>query len=251
MAAGSRAIQAIADLFDIVLEVRDARLPSATAVADLHPRLRNKPRVVLLNREDLAQPAWTRKWISFLGAERQAALSTTATHAGSLRSLRTAVRALTPKARLRVGVVGAPNTGKSSVINALARRKKAVAENRPGVTKHLRWIAIDDRIDVLDTPGILEPRISDSTVAWQLALCGMLPEAAYDPEEVIRAFLLWGASRKLQTLVGMDLESFARARGMLRRGGEIDRPNAARALMKTFREGRLGRFTFEYPGETR
>ena len=251
MAAGSRAVQAIADLLDIILEVRDARLPSATAVARLHPRLRNKPTVVLLNREDLAQPAWTRKWLAFLRAEGKEAVSTTATHSGSVRKVRAAIQALRTRGRVRVGVVGAPNTGKSSLINALVRRKKAVAENRPGVTRHVRWIAMDDRVDVLDTPGMLEPRIPSATSAWQLALCGILPEATFDAVEVALAFLSWANTRTSTALAGVDLEGFARERGMLRRGGEVDRPNAARALLKAFRDGRLGRFTFEFPGETR
>jgi ribosome biogenesis GTPase A len=251
MAAGSRAIHAIADLFDIVLEVRDARLPLATAVAHLNPRLRTKPTLVLLNRQDLAQPAWTRKWLSFFHAEGRKALATTATHAGSLRNIRAAVTALRPKGRVRVGVVGAPNTGKSSLINALARRKKAVVENKPGVTRHVRWIALDERVDVLDTPGMLEPRISNATTTWQLGLCGILPEGTFDAEEVACAFLSWARGLRPQILNGVDFEGLARERGMLRRGGEIDRPNAARALLKAFRDGRFGRFTFEFPGESR
>jgi ribosome biogenesis GTPase A len=147
-------------------------------------------------------------------------------------------------------VVGAPNTGKSSVINALAHRKKALAQDKPGVTKHVRWIALDDRVDLLDTPGVLQPRVTDGTTAWQLALCGILPENAFDVEEAVQQYVAWLARRNPGQASKLDLETFGRQRGMLRRGGEIDRRNAARAFIKEFRVGRLGRITFELPGES-
>jgi ribosome biogenesis GTPase A len=249
MAAGARALREIADLLDIVLEIRDARLPSATAVAHLHSRLKNKPTVVLLNREDLAQPDWTRKWLAFLHEEDRDALATIATRAASLRKVRTVIQSFRAWGRVRVGVVGAPNTGKSSVINALARRKKAVAGNRPGVTRQVRWIAMDERVDLLDTPGMLEPRISNATTAWQLALCGILPEGTFDVEEVASSFISWIRRWDPQPLFSGGLEGFARKRGMLRRGAEVDRSKAARAMLKAFQDGRLGRFTLEFPGD--
>ncbi len=249
MAAGLRAVVEAADLIDMVLEVRDARLPLATATAKLH-RLKSKPTFVLLNRKDLAEDAGTRAWLKSLSDNGVEAFAGSGTHAATLRSLRAALAAYKGKrARTRIAVVGAPNTGKSSVINSLVRRKRTVVEDRAGVTRHVRWIALDDRVDILDTPGVLEPKISNKTMAWQLALCGILPESAFDVDEVIEQFAAWISRERPELASKVDLESFSRQRGMLRRGGEIDRRNAAGALLREFRTGKLGRFTFEHARE--
>lgn len=251
MAASMRAMLDAADLVDLVIEVRDARLSKSTAVASLHRRLKSKSTLVLLNRADLAQTAATRAWLAQLSGGGIPAFSGTGTNAATLRPLRAAiVKHKGRRTRTRVAVVGAPNTGKSSVINALVHRKRTVVQDKAGVTRHLRWIALDDRVDMLDTPGILEPRIESSTVAWQLGLCGLLPESAFDVEDVVGEFCEWVANNR-PALAGMaDLESFARSRGMLRHGGELDRRNAARAFIKEFRAGRLGRITFELASKT-
>jgi len=206
--------------------------------------------VVLLNRQDLAEQAATQRWLDALGLVGIKAFSTTATRAGTLRAVRTTLRAFPGRStRIRAAVVGAPNTGKSSVINALASRKKAARENRAGVTRHVNWISLDEGVDLLDTPGVLEPRITDPARAWQLALCGILPESAFDVEEVAVCFADWTAGHGRDANRTLDLNSFARRRGMLRNRGEIDRRNAARALLTSFREGRLGRYTLELPGD--
>ena len=250
MAAGLRAVMDAADLIDVVLEVRDARLPRSTATAALHRRLKLKPTFVLLNRKDLAEGSATRGWLSYLSDRGTAAFTGSGTHAATLRSLRAALIAYKGRrTRTRVAVVGAPNTGKSSVINSLVHRKRTIVQSKPGVTRHVRWIALDDNVDILDTPGVLEPKISNKTTAWQLALCGVLPESAFDVDEVIEHFTTWLAQARPERAAKVDLESFARQRGMLRRGGEIDRRNAAGAFLREFRAGKLGRFTFEFAGE--
>lgn len=250
MAAGKRAIDEHASLIDLVVEVRDARLPAATAVADLHPKLRAKPRVTLLNREDLADPAATTRWLKALRPSGPA-YATIGTHAASLRGVREAIVA-SPRRRatMHVAVVGAPNTGKSSVINALARRKRAVAQDRAGVTRHVRWLALAPGIELLDTPGVLPPKIVSASAAWQLAASGCLPESAYDAEDVVERLDAWLRAAGLEAAAArVDLTGFARAHGMLRKGGEVDRAAAARKLLTQFRSGSLGRFTFELPGE--
>jgi len=250
MAAGLRAVLGIADLIDVVIEVRDARLPRSTAVASLHARLKSKPMLVLLNRQDLADPASTAAWLADLGKSGIWACAGTGTRAASLRPLRSALLDFRGRrARVRAAVIGAPNTGKSSVINALVHRKRTVVQNKAGVTRHVRWIALNERTDLLDTPGVLEPKIANQTKAWQFALCGILPESAFDPEEVAEQFHSWLARHHPDSAGIADLESFARQRGMLRRGGELDRRNAARAFLKEFRAGTLGRITFERPGD--
>ena len=250
MAAGKRAIDERASLIDLVVEVRDARVPAATAVASLHSKLRGKPRVTLLNREDLADPAATARWLRMLRPNGPA-YATIGTRASSLRAPREAILAAPRRrATLHVAVVGAPNTGKSSIINALARRKRAVAQDRAGVTRHVRWLALAAGVELLDTPGVLPPKIVSRDAAWQLAACGCLPETAYDPEDVVERLGAWLRAAELGAAAErVDLTEFARAHGMLRKGGEVDRAAAARKVLAQLRSGSLGRFTFELPGE--
>jgi ribosome biogenesis GTPase A len=249
MAAGIRAVVAVADLIDIVIEVRDARVPRSTAVADLHPRLRSKSQIALLNRADLAEDAATAAWLSALKAGGRAAFSTVGTKAATLRALRADLLSRPRKrAVLRVAVVGAPNTGKSSVINGLSRHKRAVVADKAGVTRHVRWLKLETGVELLDTPGLLPPRIVGDDAAWQLSLCGSLPETAFDVEETVAHLHAWLARHKAQLAASTELDAFAQARGMRRRGGELDRLNAARKLVSLFRAGKLFRATFEMPG---
>jgi ribosome biogenesis GTPase A len=248
MAAGMRAIDEIAAVIDVVVEVRDARVPAATAVAHLHPKLGRKPSLILLNREDLADPRATGLWLSTLRQSGRSVFAGVGTRASSLHGLRDAIISRPRRAgRLRVAVVGAPNTGKSSVINALGRRKRAVVQDRAGVTRHVRWLTVSDGVEVLDTPGVLPPRIASPDAAWQLAACGCLPETAYDPEDVVERLAAWVRTQGLVQADRFELDAFARAHGMLRKGGELDRPAAARKLLATFRAGALLHVTFERP----
>lgn len=253
MAAGLRGLEQSADLIDAVLEVRDARLPATTAVAQLHRKLAKKPTFILLNRQDLAAPSLTKAWVAELAPGRPGVFAGVGTSASSLRALRTALVSVSAPsrghARFRIAVVGAPNTGKSSVINALLRRKRTVVADKPGVTRHLSWLPLDGRTEMLDTPGVLQPKVAGAQAGWQLALCGILPTSAIDAEEVVDDLRDWLATRDHHLRTDGDLEAFARRRGMLRRNGESDRRNAALAFMKDFRAGRFGRITFEVPRE--
>ena len=251
MVAGMRQVASLARVIDVVIEVRDARVPAATAVSHLHTGLRAKPRLVVLNREDLADPAATARWLRALRRD-QPAFAVIGTSAASLREVRVRLLAM-PHRRgaLHAAVVGAPNTGKSSVLNALSRRKRAIAQDRAGVTRHARWLPLGDSVRLLDTPGVLAPKITSRDAAWQLAACGCLPETAYDPEDVVERLGAWLRARGFDDAAARtDLTKFAASHGMLRKGGEIDRPGAARKLLALFRSGTLGRFTFELPDDT-
>ena len=248
MAAGMRAVVAAADIIDVVVEVRDARLPRSTAVAHLHRSLARKPVVVLLNRTDLAQPRCNDDWITALRRDGASAFGGVGTRAATLRGLRDdLLNRPKRRGRLRIAVVGAPNTGKSSVINALSRRKRAAAQDKPGVTRHVVWLPLSGGVELLDTPGMLAPRITDRDAAWQLALCGSLPETAHDPEETVDRLRDWLAVHRPELASKADLDAFAAARGMRSRGGEPDRTNAARTFLARFRAGDLFRITFERP----
>lgn len=248
MAAGMRSVVEVADLIDVVIEVRDARLPRSTAVADLHPRLRHKPAIALLNRCDLAEDGATAAWLAALRAGERTCFSTVGTRAGTLRELRADLLSR-PRKRgiLRAAVVGAPNTGKSSVINALSRNKRASVADKAGVTRRVRWLKLETGVELLDTPGLLPPRIVGEEAAWQLSLCGSLPETAFDVEETVAHLRRWLELHRPRLASHADLDSFAAARGMRRRGGELDRLNAARKLVSLFRAGKLFRVTFELP----
>jgi len=241
MAAGLRSVLAASDLITVVLEVRDARLPRSTAVAAQHKKLRAKPLIVVLNHADLAAPAVTKEWLADFARQGVRAFACVGTRAATLRPVREALLAdkRTPARAVRAAVVGAPNTGKSSIINALARRRSTQTQDRPGVTRAIQWIRLDGSAQLLDTPGVLAPRIGDPTSAWRLAACGVLAESAVDIEDV--------AAKLALDLHAQDLESYARQHGMLRRAGTPDTLNAARAFLKEFRDGRLGRHTFERP----
>ncbi len=253
MAAGILKLEKIAPLIDLVVEVRDARLPCSTAPARLPGRLGAKPRFIVLNRSDVADPVETERWVCSLRRKGQTAFAIAATRPATVRPLRAALLSQPARGpRLRIAVIGAPNTGKSSLINALARRKGAPAQNRPGVTRNTGWIVLDRRVEMLDTPGVLEPAIRDARTAWQFAVCGILPENAFDPEDAAMHLCAWWQHhRPSDAPHSLDLESFARRRGMLTRGDELNRRNAAGALLREFRAGKLGRVTFERVDDTR
>jgi ribosome biogenesis GTPase A len=147
---------------------------------------------------------------------------------------------------MRAMVVGIPNTGKSSIINGLLRRTAAKTADKAGVTRSLQWFRVQPKFEVMDTPGILVPKIASPAAQWQLALTGALPRERFDPEDVAARFAAWAHEERPAAGVP-DLESFARARGFARRGGEIDLHNAAGAFLKEYGDAKFGRFSFERP----
>jgi ribosome biogenesis GTPase A len=142
-------------------------------------------------------------------------------------------------------VVGLPNSGKSSIINGLLRRAAARTEDRAGVTRALQWFRVGANLELMDTPGILVPKIASPEAQWKLALVGAVPRERYDPEDIAVRFHRWlSASTKGRTKVP-DLETFSRVRGFMRRGGEVDYHNAAQSYIKDFNDGKFGRITLE------
>ncbi|MGC1380950.1 MAG: GTPase, partial [Candidatus Baltobacteraceae bacterium] len=148
----------------------------------------------------------------------------------------------------RAMVVGIPNSGKSSIINALVGRSAAKTEDRAGVTRQLQWFRLSRDVELMDTPGVLPPKIGGSASQWKLALCGAVPRALYDPAEVAEAFYRWLVGRHPRTNVP-SLQAFAAARGFMRRGGEVDYHNAAQSYIRAFNEGAFGRISLESPDD--
>jgi ribosome biogenesis GTPase A len=234
-------------IVDVVIEVLDARLPRASSNPALDRLAPHKPRVVVLGREDLADPHATREWIAWYEQAGRTAIAVNAKEQGAVKRVAAALSGLTSGAgATRAMVVGIPNTGKSSLINGLLRRTAAKTEDKAGVTRSLQWFRVQPKLEVMDTPGILVPKIATPQAQWQLALSGALPRERFDAEEVIGQFVAWAREHRPQAEVP-DLAAFAEARGFARRGGNLDLHNAAGAFLKHFNDGKFGRFSFERP----
>ena len=247
MAQAMRKLAERLRIVDVVVEVVDARLPRTSSNPALDAVAARKPRLLVLGREDLADPHLTREWIAWYGARGRTALAVTGKEQASVRRLEDALRPLVSEAgTTRAMVVGIPNTGKSSIINGLARRTAAKTEDKAGVTRALQWVRIQPHLEIMDTPGILVPKIATPQAQWQLALTGALPRERFDAEDVVDAFVNWAHAHRPKAAIP-DLETFAKQRGFTRRGGEADLHNAAGAFIKDFGDGKFGRISFERP----
>lgn len=237
-------------LIDIVIEVIDARAPRSDANPILDQLIGNRARIVVLSRDDLADPATTKAWLSYYGSKHFRAIASEARAQQSvsriLGEVKTAAKERTGMSR--VIVVGLPNSGKSSIINGLLKRGAARTEDRAGVTRQLQWFRLATNIELMDTPGILVPKIVGEA-QWKLSMIGAVPRERYDPEEVVGHFHDWLVRHRAGRTQVPDLETFAAARGAVRRGGEIDLHNAAQSYIKAFNEGTFGRISLEAPDE--
>ena len=258
---------------DIVVELVDARIPLSSRNPDIDAICGDKPRIIMLNRADQADPQMNRTWVNYFIEDRgiQAAAVDSRSGAGVNQMTALARSALKDQiARwqgkgqvgrpIRVMVVGVPNVGKSTFINKLAKRKSAKAGDRPGVTRGKQWVSVDKGLELLDTPGILWPRFEDETTGLHLAFTGAVKDEVTDMEGLACALLELLRDRYPQTLrdrykltapegkPGWELlEQGARKRGMLISGGEADTERMSKVLLDEFRGGKLGRFTLEVP----
>jgi ribosome biogenesis GTPase A len=245
MAASMRVMAERLALVDVVIEVVDARLPTISANPLLAELVGTKPRLVMLGREDLADPQLTGKWLAYEAGLGRHAIAINGKQQGSVRNALPILQRLAGgRKTTRAMVVGIPNTGKSTVINGLAKRIAAKAEDKAGVTRSLNWFRVSPTLEIMDTPGILVPKIETLDAQWQLALCNALPRERYDAQDVIAHFSAW-AARQHRTIP--DLDTFARKRGFLRQGSDVDYHNAAGAYIKDFNQAKFGRITFEVP----
>ena len=267
-----RMIEADLKLVDLVAEVIDARIPRSSRNPDIDELVGRKPRLIVLNRADQADPAQNRAWGRWFRDRGCAVLETDSKTGKGVDQFSNAAREALKEqiARwrekgqvgrpVRVMVVGVPNVGKSTFINKVARRKSAKAQDRPGVTRGKQWVAVDAGLDLLDTPGILWPKFEDQEVGRRLAYTGAIKDDIMDVEELGCALMEELAARYPQALTdrykltpepgipGWELlEAAGRKRGFLISGGEVDLSRMARVLLDEFRGGKLGRFTLETP----
>lgn len=269
-----RQIEADLKLVDAVCEIVDARIPAASRNPDIDEICANKPRVLLLNRMDLADPAATRRWAEHFRGRGIAVVATDCKTRRGVNDVEPALRGVLKekihrdsakgmRKALRVMIVGIPNVGKSTLINQIAGRKGARAENRPGVTRGKQWVTVSSDLLLLDTPGILWPKFEDPAVGLLLAYTGAVKEDVLDVEDLASRLmeLLWKRyPQALQARYGIEmpwdapgyalLEAAGRKRGFLVSGGEINTERMAKVLLEEYRSGKLGRFTLEAPEET-
>lgn len=277
---------------DVVLEVLDARLPYSSANPMLAELTEHKPVLKLLSRADLADPERTAEWVAHFDAQQDTrALAVTTTNARELKQIPKLCHRLAGQVRadrdVRVMVMGIPNVGKSTLINGLAGRKIAKTGNEPAVTKRQQKIRIEGGIALIDTPGVLWPKIEDQASAYRLAASGAIRDTAIDyldvaiitaaelarryPEALATRFKLKSLPRytpdphaadveadgpkrpDLLAIAGFDgqaiIKQIASKRGGLRAGGEVDMHRGAEVLLHELRDGKLGRLTLETPDD--
>ena len=261
---------------DAVCELLDARIPVSSRNPDVDELTAGKPRLVVLNRADQADPDVTKRWAEYFREKGYAVLACSAKGGDGVDRFPAAVRTLlADKLRsyaekgqagrtMRVMILGIPNVGKSTFINRVSKRKTAKTEDRPGVTRAKQWVPVDQGLDLLDTPGILWPKFEDQSVGLNLAFTGAVRDEVMDLEALACNLMTYLAGHypaalaeryKLQPKPedsGYDLlQRAGQMRGFVMRGGEIDTERMAKILLDEFRGGKLGRFTLETPEEVR
>ena len=265
---------------DAVCEILDARIPISSRNPDVDELTAGKPRLVVLNRVDQADPEATKKWAAYFRSKGYAVLESdakdgmgTTKFAGAVRELLAdKLRAYAEKGMVgrvvRVMSLGIPNVGKSTFINKVAGRKTAKTEDRPGVTRSKQWVPIDRGLELLDTPGILWPKFEDQSVGLNLAFTGAVKDDILDIETLgchLMAYLAEQYPDALKTAYKLPalparkeeendvaygynlLQVAGKKRGFLISGGEVDTERMAKILLDEFRGSKLGRFTLELP----
>ena len=274
MTKTKRQIQSSLKLVDAVAEIIDARIPVSSRNPDLAKLVQNKPRVILLNKCDMANQTATKMWIDYFKKQNLVAIPVDCKSGRGLDKFAPAVNTVMSHkiARLkekgmvnptiRIMIVGIPNVGKSSFINKMVKKNRAKVEDRPGVTIGNQWYTIAKNLEMLDTPGVLWPKFDDKTVGEHLAFTGAVKDQILDiellavrlldfikelkPADFITRFKL--ENEDIENIDSYELlKMIGKKRGMLVSGGEIDTERAAIMLLDEFRSAKLGRITVEMP----
>lgn len=271
MAKAKREAQEKLKIIDVVIELVDARIPLSSRNPVIDELAKNKPRLMLLNKADLADPKRTEQWMSYFKEKGFAVLEINAQKGTGVRKVPEVVldlaqpliekmkrKGMNPRA-VRALILGIPNVGKSTIINRLAKKKIAKIGDKPGVTKAQQWIKVGQEMELLDTPGILWPKFNDEAVGFRLALTGAIKEEIFDFQETtvfLLKFLKENYPERLMERYGLEdipeemvqlYDQIGRKRGCLMGGGLIDYDRVAEILFREFRSGMLGRISLEAP----
>lgn len=270
MTKAKRMMQENIKLIDLVIELTDARIPLSSRNPDIDELGKNKARLILLNKADLAEEKWNEAWTAYFQGKGFSCVKVNSKKGGGIKQIngviQEACREKIERDRkrgilnrpVRAMVVGIPNVGKSTFINALAGKACAKTGNKPGVTKGKQWIRLNKNVELLDTPGILWPRFEDQRVGMKLAFIGSIKDEIIQRTELAGEFVAFMQQAYPQVLAekyGISEEGgkyevlgqIARSRRCLLKGNELDLEKAAGLLLDDFRAGRLGRLTLEYP----
>ena len=270
MTKAKRMMQENIKLIDLVIELVDARVPVSSRNPDIDDLGKNKARLILLNKSDLAEEKWNDAWSEYFREKGFSVVKVNSKKGGGIKSINNVIQeACKEKIErdrkrgilnrpVRAMVVGIPNVGKSTFINALAGKACAKTGNKPGVTKGKQWIRLNKNVELLDTPGILWPKFEDQAVGLKLAFIGSIKDEILQTEELAAELVKFmnenypGVLEKKYN-VEEDADPYemiariAESRHCLVRGNELDTEKASVLLMDDFRNGRLGRLTLEYP----
>ena len=274
MTKARRMIEENIGLVDAVCEVLDARIPNASSNPDIDRIAGDKPRLVILNRIDLADPKYTKLWKKHFENKGAYVLETDARSGKGINLFAPAIRTILADKiaayeekgqsgrALRIMILGIPNVGKSTFINKVAGRKAAIAGDKPGVTRGKQWISIDSGIDMLDTPGILWPKFDSQEVGELLAVTNAIKTDVFDVETLAANFMLRLREMYPEAIEsrykfkpnpeanGFELlEEAAKKRGMLVSKGEYDINRMANTLLNEYHDGKLGCLTLEMPDD--
>jgi ribosome biogenesis GTPase A len=269
MAKAKREISEKIKLIDLVIELKDARIPYSSTNPMIDEIVGNKPRLILLCKSSIADPAITKEWIEYYRKNNIIALdidSITNYHTKDVYKYACMALKETFENRRKKGILskqikaiilGIPNVGKSTLINSLAKRKATNVGDRPGVTKHQTWIKINDEFFIMDTPGILWPKFEDQIVGLKLAMCGSIKDEILDLENIVLESVAYLAANYPEMLIKrygititepLDmLEQIGKKRGFLLKGGVVDMERVHKMFLIELRGMKIGAMSYERP----
>lgn len=284
MAKTKRQIVEDLKLIDVVVEILDARIPVSSQNPDIQQYIKNKNRVIVLNKSDLADEKSTRDWVNFFANKGIKAVITDANSGKGIREVISAIfesskdsqEKYAEKGRsgknIRVMVLGIPNVGKSSFINRISKKTSAVVGNKPGVTRQKQWIRLEEGIELMDTPGVLWPKLGSDEVAMNLSYTGTIKDEILEKTEIAYSLLKflvnnykfnlserYKLDNAVDEIMGSDMyqddndkylaifELIGKKRGAIVSGGRVDYEKVSNIILDEFRSGKIGRITLENP----